>query len=87
MTNEQIVETAIEKLQGILQNIKSIYTNKELDEEELHNKLLIQASHFEGIADVLILLTGKEYHWSTADRVAFRIVTFEKDIEETIYQI
>lgn len=88
MENKEIVEKGLEKLKVTLEKIKEFYQMEGLSNSERSIEILSLNQYFSGIAEMMELISKKEYHWSTTDKKSFRIVTIDtSDNEETIYTL
>lgn len=69
-----IVYDGINKLKEIVEKISNIYKIYEEDTDERIKRVQLQSAEFLGVAFMLEKITGKEYHWTTEDRVQFKII-------------
>jgi hypothetical protein len=84
MDNDKIIETGIEKLTESVKKIADTFHDWEYSSSEKETKIQTENAHFTGIAEMLHLLTGKEYHWSTPDKYCYNLVAVDSSDEETI---
>lgn len=83
MENKEIISKGMENLEASVGRIREIYLSNTKYSLKKNDKILIESSYFRGVADMLSVITGKEYQWSTPDSVKFSVVVLGKgEVEE-----
>jgi hypothetical protein len=77
MDNNEIIEKGIKLLIESVKRIEEISLDSDMSSFEKESQLEAKNARFTGIADMLNLLTGKEYHWSTSDKYYYNLIVVE----------